>query len=217
MAHAEELNENDYDGFLGIGKKAKARKAVRVENRKEKKAVRLDNKKSKVENRRSKAQSRVILAEQGISTPSALGEVAGGLGGLIKNITGGGGGEAPAPTPVEAPAGTPPILMPSKVVEPVQAIGAAVQGVKTAINEVFGDTSDTGTYSTKPQKNQRPAAATEPYVSDAGVQDVGGGDTAPTGATAKPESKMKKYMPLIIGGIVLVVVVVLVVVFKKKK
>jgi hypothetical protein len=216
MAHAEELNENDYDGFLGIGKKAKAKKAVRVENRKEKKAVRLDNKKSKVENRRSKAQSRVILAEQGISTPSALGEVASGLGSLVKNLTGG-GGEAPTQMPSEAPAGTPPILMPAKVVEPVQAIGAAVQGVKTVINEVFGDTSDTGTFTTKPQKNQRPAAATEPYVSDAGVEDVGGGDTAPTGAPAKPESKIKKYMPLIIGGIVLVVVVVLVVVFKKKK
>jgi hypothetical protein len=215
MQHSEEINENDYDGFLGIGKKAKAKKAVRVENRQAKKAVRLDNKKSKVENRRSRAQSRLLLAEKGIATPSGAGEVASGLGGLIKNITGGGGEASPLPT--EAPAGTPPILMPAKVVEPVQAIGAAVQGVKTAINEVFGDTSDTGTFNTKPSKKERPAAATEPYVSDAGGEDAGGGDTAPTGAPAKPESKMKKYMPLIIAGIVLVVVVVLVVVFKKKK
>jgi hypothetical protein len=206
MAHAENYNEHDYDNLGGRGK---ARRAARVENRKEKRANKSENRKSKSENRRSKAQSRLLLAEKGIVTPSGAGEFASGLGGLIKNITGGGGEYSPLPT--EAPAGTPPILMPAKVAEPVQAIGAAVQGVKNAVNEVLGDTSDTGAYNTKPQ---RPSTATPPYVNDAGGDDAGGGDIASTGA---PESKMKKYMPLIIGGIVLVVVVVLVVVFKMKK
>lgn len=88
----------DFFGF-GIGKKAKARIAVKVEKRqairKEKRTVRLANKASRGYARISKADSRRLLAEQGINQGSGVGEILGQVGKSVGNIASSlmGGGE----------------------------------------------------------------------------------------------------------------------------
>lgn len=77
------------DNFLG-GKKGKAKKAVRVQQRQEKRSVKIDARRGRTENKRSKAQSRVILAEQGIIQTNTGGEILSGAKTLISGLTGGG-------------------------------------------------------------------------------------------------------------------------------
>lgn len=81
-----QLIDSDADNF-SVG--SKKRKQARQDNRKELKTVKIDAKKSKVENRRSKADSRVILAKQGIIQTSDTGQALQGLGGLVSGAIGG--------------------------------------------------------------------------------------------------------------------------------
>ena len=76
-------DKNTPDNFLGIGKKAKAKKAVRVAQRQEKKAVKIDMKKARVADKLSKAESRIELAKQGIQQQTGLQAVGGAIGGLL--------------------------------------------------------------------------------------------------------------------------------------
>ena len=77
MPTINEIMETDADNYSG----RKKRKVVKQAARTEKKAVRTDIKKARVENIRSKAKSRVILAEKGI--------VQSNLSGGIKDIISG--------------------------------------------------------------------------------------------------------------------------------
>jgi len=76
-------DKNTPDNFLGIGKKAKARKAVRVAQRQEKRAVKIDMKKARVADKLSKADSRIKLADQGIVQPTGVGAIGGAIAGLL--------------------------------------------------------------------------------------------------------------------------------------
>jgi hypothetical protein len=208
MMHAENNNNSDYAYF---GKKGRARrqakKADKTENTKGRRAVRLENRKATAENRRanaankrSKAESRVILANQGIAMPS---EVSGAIGGIASIFgKGGGGGDEAQQQQIES--GVPTSFV-KKAAETVGVIGGALNKMGD-----FG-----------PKNNTR----TQPINADDNGGDAGdnGGDVNTPRSRGNQETesnkkdKMKKAMPLIIGGIVLVVIVVLVFVFKKKK
>lgn len=94
--------DQSYDHFLGLGKKAKQRRQERHE-------VKMDKKRAKNEIRRARAykiqtnadskqiiaESKNTLAEQGIAAPSVGQQIVGAASGLISSFKGGGGGEAP--------------------------------------------------------------------------------------------------------------------------
>lgn len=63
MPTISEIMEEEPDNFRG---RKRAKTAVKQTQRAERKSTRLDVKKARAENIRSKAKSRVILAEQGI-------------------------------------------------------------------------------------------------------------------------------------------------------
>lgn len=79
--------ENNFDEIFGLGKNAKAKKAIR-----------LDKKKAKVENIKSKAESRVILAQQGIKQGGGFLDA---IKGVASIVTG---------KPMDEPVQTPPIV-----------------------------------------------------------------------------------------------------------
>ena len=85
---------------IAIGKKAKARVAVRQENRQAKKELKREAKASRIYARKAKADARVTLANQGISTQSGVGSVlsqgaavATNLASSLAPIFGGGAGQ----------------------------------------------------------------------------------------------------------------------------
>lgn len=70
MQTIAEIMEDGYSDFIGNKRKRKTRQVNKVEKR----GVKIENKKARAENTRSKAQSRLILAKQGIVQPSGIGE-----------------------------------------------------------------------------------------------------------------------------------------------
>lgn len=93
---------NGYDSLLGIaiGKKAKAKKQVRVEARQEKKAARVkartERKAARTQNILSKASARTTLAAQGIKSDGgadiarSIGQSLSGIGNIAGQVTGAG-------------------------------------------------------------------------------------------------------------------------------
>ena len=74
------------DSFLGLGKKARARKDA-------KKAAKTDIKQAKADRIRAEGQAKLILANQGIATPdkpTALQSIVSSVGSLASGIFGGG-------------------------------------------------------------------------------------------------------------------------------
>ena len=93
---SEIMEAEDVENFIGNKSRRKARvtkradqKTVKHTQRAERKTVRLDIKKARGENIRSKAKSRVILAEQGIVQSNTGGDVLNGAKSLISGLTGG--------------------------------------------------------------------------------------------------------------------------------
>ena len=88
----EIMQAEDVENFIGNKSRRKARqdqRTVKHTQRAEKKTVRLDLKKARGENIRSKAKSRVILAEQGIVQSNTGGDILNGAKSLISGLTGG--------------------------------------------------------------------------------------------------------------------------------
>lgn len=85
MVHSEEINFNDYD--LSKGSRLQ-RKQDRRDFKKEKRGTRIERLKATAQNRRSKAESRVILAEQGVVQGSGIGDYVKAATNLVGAATG---------------------------------------------------------------------------------------------------------------------------------
>lgn len=91
---SEIMEAENVDNFLG-GKKGKKRKIVKIENKTvktaqkvEKKEVKTDSRRALNENKRSKAKSRILLAEKGIIQTNTGGEILTGGKALLSGLTG---------------------------------------------------------------------------------------------------------------------------------
>lgn len=177
--HAETKNYNDYDFAKGS----------RLERRK----VKLSNKGSRGENRSSKAQSRLILAKQGIVQGSGIGDYIKAGTGLASALMGGGGS---GPSDI-LPADTPPVLRPPALPDMANAsIGEVGNAVRAAVNGITGNGG--GGYN--PQE-RGPSVSTPPYVQEREDQ--------ASGVTPEGVAELKKSKPYIIGGVILVILIMI--------
>ena len=101
---AEIMEESEADNFKG---RRRARTVVKQAQRAERKTTRLEVKKARSENIRSKAKSRVILAEQGIVQSNTGGEIMTGVKSLISGLTGGNRPQRPDEQPQDEETQTP--------------------------------------------------------------------------------------------------------------
>jgi hypothetical protein len=186
-----ESSYNGTDDFLGIaiGKKAKAKKAARVEKSQERKAdrhaARMDRKSARAENIRSKASSRSTLAAQGIVMPGAsdvvknIGQALGPIAGIAGNLATGG---------------------------MLGSVGGLLGGGSSPIQDQVGGAIQQQTSDAASVYQQLPYA-TPPYYEVAS-------DNPPKNYT---DDGSKKKMLMIGGGVAVVIIIILVAVFASRK
>jgi len=182
------IDKNTPDNFLGIGKKAKAKKAVRVAQRQEKKAVKIDMKKARVADKLSKAESRIKLAEQGIQQQTGIGAIGGAIAGLL----GGGAQQQQVDNTQGMGDVTPAATTATTVVNPSQLLPSQI-GITPPVTEMKSSDNRERTDGSSPY----PDADKEYYPEQ---QDTTGGGGLPP----EPNKKDNTMIYIIIGVVVLV-------------
>lgn len=178
------FNGDEYDGLFGIAFTKKAKERL-----KEKRDLRAEAKRARIYNLKSKADSRLTLAQQGIVTPSGVGSALSGVASLASTFMGGGGGQSQPDYPQQSGGDQ----MPPVYQTPFP------QGTPNTVG-------------------MQQTAATYPFDASTGLdsmpQSKSRGNTDDTGE--QPEKKQNKNLPFIIGGAVILVIIIMVMMKRKK-